>query len=197
MRAGNSGGTHVACRQRGRRPVDRSSPVEEPAVSRPRPRLVPTSTTPSRFVARHIGPRERRRRRRCSTVVGHAQPRRPDATPPCPGGIRVASAARASTPPPSESAVLDELRALAARNHRARRSMIGLGYYGTITPPVIRRNVLEDPAWYTAYTPYQPEISPGPARGAAQLPDRGRRPDRAADRRRLPARRGAPPPPRR
>ncbi len=53
-----------------------------------------------------------------------------------------------------------ELRALAARNP-VRASMIGLGYYDTITPPVIRRNVLENPAWYTAYTPYQPEISQG------------------------------------
>ena len=60
----------------------------------------------------------------------------------------------------SEPEALDELRALAARNTVA-VSMIGLGYYGTHTPGVILRNITENPAWYTAYTPYQPEISQG------------------------------------
>ncbi|WP_019548782.1 aminomethyl-transferring glycine dehydrogenase [Streptomyces sulphureus] len=60
----------------------------------------------------------------------------------------------------TEAEVLDELREMAGRN-RVLHSMIGLGYYGTHTPAVIKRNVLENPAWYTAYTPYQPEISQG------------------------------------
>jgi glycine cleavage system P protein (glycine dehydrogenase) len=60
----------------------------------------------------------------------------------------------------SEARALSELRAIAAEN-TVLSSMIGLGYYDTITPPVILRNVLENPAWYTAYTPYQPEISQG------------------------------------
>src|SRR3954469_25515468 len=62
--------------------------------------------------------------------------------------------------PASEVEVIAELRALGARNE-VMTSLIGLGYSGTITPPVILRNVLENPAWYTAYTPYQPEISQG------------------------------------
>lgn len=60
----------------------------------------------------------------------------------------------------SEVETLTELRRLAAKNKTAVQ-MIGQGYYDTVTPPVIRRNILEAPAWYTAYTPYQPEISQG------------------------------------
>ena len=60
----------------------------------------------------------------------------------------------------SEAQALEELRALASQN-KVFRSFIGQGYYNTITPNVIQRNILENPAWYTAYTPYQPEISQG------------------------------------
>ena len=60
----------------------------------------------------------------------------------------------------SEVEVIAELREIASQNE-VFTSLIGGGYYGTITPPVIKRNVLENPAWYTAYTPYQPEISQG------------------------------------
>ncbi len=60
----------------------------------------------------------------------------------------------------NEVDVISELRSIADKNH-VYRNAIGTGYYGTITPPVILRNVLENPAWYTAYTPYQPEISQG------------------------------------
>ena len=60
----------------------------------------------------------------------------------------------------SEVDVIAELRTIASEN-KVFSSLIGTGYYGTIVPPVIKRNVLENPSWYTAYTPYQPEISQG------------------------------------
>jgi glycine dehydrogenase len=63
-------------------------------------------------------------------------------------------------PPVSEAAVLDELRALASKN-QIWKSFIGMGYSDCFTPPVIQRNILENPGWYTQYTPYQAEISQG------------------------------------
>ncbi|WP_151523410.1 aminomethyl-transferring glycine dehydrogenase [Serinicoccus kebangsaanensis] len=109
------------------------------------------------FVARHIGPREDDVVRMLE-VVGHdsLEALVEAATP---EGIRGA-APLAIEAAPSEQAVIAELRELAAKNVVV-TPMIGLGYYGTQTPPVVLRNILENPAWYTAYTPYQPEISQG------------------------------------
>ena len=60
----------------------------------------------------------------------------------------------------SERDALQHIHQVASKN-KVLTSLIGQGYYGTMTPPVIQRNILENPAWYTAYTPYQPEISQG------------------------------------
>ena len=76
-----------------------------------------------------------------------------------PGSIRMAS--HLDMPGPrTESEALAELREMADKN-RVMKSLIGLGYHDTVTPPVIQRNLLENPGWYTAYTPYQAEISQG------------------------------------
>jgi glycine dehydrogenase len=78
-----------------------------------------------------------------------------------PGHLRMVEIARSVIPPAaSEAEALVELRELANAN-TVRKSLIGLGYYATHTPNVIKRNVLQNPSWYTAYTPYQPEISQG------------------------------------
>jgi len=78
-----------------------------------------------------------------------------------PANIRIATElSRVLSAPKSEVEVIAELRSIASEN-KVFRSLIGTGYYGTVVPPVIKRNVLENPSWYTAYTPYQPEIAQG------------------------------------
>ncbi|MEI4471566.1 aminomethyl-transferring glycine dehydrogenase [Frigidibacter sp. MR17.24] len=75
-----------------------------------------------------------------------------------PGSIRQGTAL--DWAPLAEHELLAKMRAVGAKN-RVMTSLIGQGYYGTVTPPAIQRNILENPAWYTAYTPYQPEIAQG------------------------------------
>ena len=109
------------------------------------------------FAQRHIGPAEAGQARMLEAVGYTSLDELTEAA--LPAGI-------AAGPPMqlpaalTEAETLAELRRLAGLNTVA-TSMIGLGYYATHTPAVIRRNVLENPAWYTAYTPYQPEISQG------------------------------------
>jgi glycine dehydrogenase len=109
------------------------------------------------FADRHIGPSAAEQRRMLESVGYGSLDELMDAAIPevirWHDGLDLPPAA-------TEEETLAELRALASRNTVA-VSMIGLGYHGTHTPAVIRRNVLENPAWYTAYTPYQPEISQG------------------------------------
>ena len=114
------------------------------------------------FSARHIGPSPAEQQQMLAAVgYSSLDELTTAALPPVLAGT---GAAPLDLPglagPRSEAEALAELRRLAARN-TVLTSMIGLGYYPTITPPVIRRNVLENPGWYTAYTPYQPEISQG------------------------------------
>jgi glycine dehydrogenase len=109
------------------------------------------------FATRHIGPSDADRARMLE-VVGYESVADLLA-------VAVPEAIRTRRPlglpeAASEAEALAELRALAAKN-QVLTSMIGLGYHDTITPGVILRNVLENPGWYTAYTPYQPEISQG------------------------------------
>ena len=117
-----------------------------------------TPRTPSEFESRHIGT-DADAQRTMLAALGYDSV---DAlvTAAVPESIRVRDLAPVLPEPATETEALAELRALAVRN-TVRRPLIGLGYHGTLTPAVIKRNVLENPSWYTAYTPYQPEISQG------------------------------------
>ncbi|MFG6280201.1 aminomethyl-transferring glycine dehydrogenase [Microbacterium sp. 5K110] len=117
------------------------------------------ATAPAAFTDRHIGIGAGDRARMLD-VVGYDSVERLVETA-VPASIHVRPRETSALPPAAtEAEALAELRELAAAN-RSARPMIGLGYYDTFTPSVIQRNVLENPSWYTAYTPYQPEISQG------------------------------------
>src|SRR6185437_8544313 len=109
------------------------------------------------FIERHIGPDDAEIAQMLR-VIGHdSLESMTDAI--VPGSIK--SAAPLALPEAiTEEAALAKIRAIAGKN-QVFRSFIGQGYYGTLTPNVILRNILENPAWYTAYTPYQAEISQG------------------------------------
>ncbi|WP_440996418.1 aminomethyl-transferring glycine dehydrogenase [Arhodomonas sp. SL1] len=109
------------------------------------------------FIARHIGPRGAEHQSMLDAIGKDSLDALIDRA--VPADIR-AERALPLEGPVSEAEALAELEAMAARN-TVKRPFIGAGYYGTHTPTVIQRNVLENPGWYTAYTPYQPEISQG------------------------------------
>jgi glycine dehydrogenase len=115
------------------------------------------STKLSPFVFRHIGPREHD----IAKMLGYHGYQSLDelTSTVVPKGIQFNSPLNVPAGV-SEEEALAELRGILSKN-KVLKSFIGQGYYGTHTPKVIQRNVLENPAWYTAYTPYQPEISQG------------------------------------
>ena len=110
-----------------------------------------------RFVGRHVGPDADEQSRMLATLGISSLDELIDRA--VPESIRTREPLRVPAAR-SEADVVARLRDLAQRNE-VFTSLMGMGYSDTITPPVIQRNVLEDPAWYTAYTPYQPEISQG------------------------------------
>lgn len=117
----------------------------------------PRDTASAPFTSRHIGPRPADAEHMLSVLGFDSLADLVDAAVP--------ADIRQDTPldlPPAltEAAVLEDLRAIANRNI-VKTQMIGQGFFDTVTPPVVLRKVLENPAWYTAYTPYQPEISQG------------------------------------
>jgi glycine dehydrogenase len=131
-----------------------TTPIPAPTADRP---ALADLVDSGRFADRHLGRSDADRRHMLAVVGAASIDELVDRV--VPAGIRMTGAL--DLPPAlSEPEALAALRSLAARN-RVLRSLIGMGYAGTVTPPVIQRNVLENPAWYTAYTPYQPECSQG------------------------------------
>ena len=115
--------------------------------------LDPTDT----FARRHLGPRTHEIQAMLETLGFDSLDGLIDAA--VPSGIRTATPL-ALPAGRGETELINDLRTLSKKNEIF-RSYIGMGYYGCITPPVIQRNILENPGWYTQYTPYQAEISQG------------------------------------
>src|ERR1051326_2030443 len=109
------------------------------------------------FVPRHIGPSDAEIAHMLGTLGLRSLDELVDQT--VPAAIRLKAPLKLD-PPRGEFETLAELRGYASQN-RVLRSVIGMGYYDCITPPVIQRNIFENPGWYTQYTPYQAEISQG------------------------------------
>ena len=109
------------------------------------------------FVARHIGPNAAEQAAMCAAIG--VRDRAELIAQTVPAGIRLPAELPLGAPM-NEHAALARLKTYADQN-QIKKSLIGLGYYGTHLPPVIQRNVLENPGWYTAYTPYQAEIAQG------------------------------------
>ncbi len=109
------------------------------------------------FVHRHIGPNADEIRQMLDTIGCDSLEEMVEKT--VPAAIRLTKPLEIGQPR-GEHELLTELKQIAGKN-KVYRSLIGQGYYGTIVPPVIQRNILENPGWYTQYTPYQPEISQG------------------------------------
>jgi glycine dehydrogenase len=118
---------------------------------------LPALENTGEFRSRHIGPTARDESHMLSVIGAASKRALIEAVMPA----SIARAAPMALPAPvTEAQALAELRAMASKN-QVFKSFIGQGYHGTVTPPVILRNILENPAWYTAYTPYQAEISQG------------------------------------
>ena len=109
------------------------------------------------FVARHIGPNAAEQAAMCAAIG--VKDRAELIAQAVPAGIRLPSDLPLAAPL-NEHAALAKLKTYAEQN-QIKKSLIGLGYYGTHTPPAIQRNLFENPGWYTAYTPYQAEIAQG------------------------------------
>ena len=130
----------------------------------PRPHMTRTSLTQlearDAFIARHIGPDAAEQQAMLATLGYPSRAALIDAIVPANIRNQAALPLGAYSAPLPESEALAKLKKIASKN-KVLKSLIGQGYYNTTTPGVILRNIFENPAWYTAYTPYQPEISQG------------------------------------